>query len=263
MSNILDQIVENRKREVFLLKKALPVSELINRIDSNYNVNSLCKALIMEGSSGIIAEFKRCSPSKGIINDKAEPSIVTKGYSEAGASGISVLTEVKHFGGCNGDLEEIRNANSAIPILRKDFIVDEYQIYESRMLKADVVLLIAAVLDKKEISDFISIAHELCMEVLLELHEENEIKKIDGRADMIGINNRNLRDFSVNIERSLRLMEKLPREAIKISESGISDPEIVNQLRKRGFKGFLMGENFMKTNNPGEACREFILKLTN
>lgn len=262
MSNILDQIVTNRRQEVSFLKKALPLAEVIKRIDLNYVSNSLSKALIQEGASGIIAEFKRRSPSRGIINNKVESSMVAKGYAEAGASGISVLTEEKYFGGYSSDLEDVLKVNPLIPILRKDFIVDEYQIFESRMLNADVILLIAAVLDKKQIADFVSIAHELDMEVLLELHEEYELEKIDERVDLMGINNRNLKDFSVDIERSLILMEKLPPEAIKIAESGLSDPGVVNQLRERGFKGFLLGENFMKTNNPGEACREFIHRLT-
>jgi indole-3-glycerol phosphate synthase len=262
MNTILDRIVANRREEIDSLKKTLSLSELRNRIDLGYNCNSLRKAIIAEGASGIIAEFKRRSPSKGIINDKLQPGKVTKGYADAGASGLSVLTEEKYFGGFNSDLSATREANPYIPILRKDFIVDEYQIYEARMLKADVILLIAAVLVKGEIADFTSIAHELGMEVLLELHDENELEKIDDRVDMIGINNRNLKDFSVNIDKSLKLLKKLPEKTIKISESGLSDTELVNQLRTKGFNGFLMGENFMKTNDPGKACREFILKLT-
>jgi indole-3-glycerol phosphate synthase len=262
MSTILDMIVANRRQEVSSLKRTLPLSELKKRIDSNYKNNSLCKALSYEGASGIIAEFKRKSPSKGIINDKMQPSIVTKGYADAGASGLSVLTDEKYFGGFNSDLSAAREANPLIPILRKDFMIDEYQIYEARMLKADVILLIATVLGKNEISDFTSIAHELGIEVLLELYDENEIEKIDSRIELIGINNRNLKYFSVNINRSLKFLEKLPEQAVKISESGISDPDMVNFLRAEGFSGFLIGENFMKTKNPAEACRDFILKLT-
>jgi indole-3-glycerol phosphate synthase len=261
MNNILDHIISNRIEEVSHLKKSIPLSEIKNQIDFGYKSNSLRKALIAEGAIGIIAEFKRQSPSKGIIKDRLQPSDVTKGYVEAGASGLSVLTDGKYFGGFTSDLSATREANRNIPILRKDFIIDEYQIYESRMLKADVILLIAAVLDKGKISDYISIAHELGMEVLLELHDENELGKIDERADMIGINNRNLKDFSIDIDRSLKLLEKLPLKTVKISESGLSDPNLVNLLRTKGFKGFLMGENFMKTYDPGKACRDFILKL--
>jgi indole-3-glycerol phosphate synthase len=262
MSTILDQIVANRREDIVLLKKILPLSEIQDRIDYGYKCNSLSKALISKGASGIIAEFKRRSPSKGIINDKLLPAIVTKGYADAGASGLSVLTDERYFGGNAGDLSAAREANPYIPILRKDFMVDEYQIYEARMLNADVILLIAAVLEGSAISDFTSIAHELGMEVLLELHDESELEKIDAHVDMIGINNRNLKDFSVNIDQSLQLLEKLPEKMVKISESGLSGPEMVDHLRQRGFRGFLMGENFMKTNNPAEACRDFILKLT-
>ena len=261
MNTILERIVANRRAEVSNLKKTLPLSEIKNRIDFGYKCNSLRKALIAEGASGIIAEFKRKSPSKGIIDDILLPAIVTKGYSDAGASGLSVLTEEKYFGGFSKDLSAAREVNPDVPILRKDFMVDEYQIYESRMLKADVILLIASVLDKSEIYEFTSIAHELGMEVLLELHDEIEIEKIDDRVDMIGINNRNLADFSVNIERSLKLLEKLPQKAMKMSESGLSDPKLVNQLRNKGFGGFLMGENFMKANDPAKACRDFIQSL--
>jgi indole-3-glycerol phosphate synthase len=261
MNTILNQIVANRREEIESQKKTMPLSEIKKRIESGYRHNSLCKALRDEGASGIIAEFKRRSPSKGIINDKLQPSTVTKGYADAGASGLSVLTDEKYFGGFNSDLSEAREANPNIPILRKDFMVDEYQIYEARMLKADVILLIAAVLGKSEIADFTSIAHELGMEVLLELHDEIEIEKIHDLVDIIGINNRNLKDFSVNIDRSLKLLEKLPVNTVKISESGLSDPEIVNHLRSKGFNGFLMGENFMKTNDPAKACRDFIQRL--
>jgi indole-3-glycerol phosphate synthase len=261
MKTILDRIITDKWQEVISLKKTLPLSEIKNRIDSDYRNNSLCRALSLEGASGIIAEFKRRSPSKGIISNKLQPSIVTKGYADAGASGLSVLTDEKYFGGFKSDLSAAREANPNIPILRKDFMVDEYQIYEARMLKADLILLIAAVLGKSEIADFTSIAHELGMEVLLELHDENELDKIDERVDMIGINNRNLKDFSVDIDQSLKLLEKLPKEILKISESGLSDPEMVKQLKTKGFSGFLMGENFMKANDPGKACRDFIQKL--
>jgi len=262
MRTILDEIVSNRRAEVNSLKNSFPLSEVKILIDFNYKCNSLCKALTINGARGIIAEFKRRSPSKGIINDKLLPSIVTKGYADAGASGLSVLTDEKYFGGNSNDLLAAREANPLIPILRKDFMIDEYQIYEARMLKADVILLIAAVLECETISDFTSIAHELGMEVLLELHDESELEKIDYHVDMIGINNRNLKDFSVNLDQSIKLLEKLPKKTIKISESGLKDPEMVNHLREKGFRGFLMGENFMKTNNPAESCRDFILKLT-
>ena len=196
-----------------------------------------------------------------MINDHIQPQIVTKGYADAGASGLSVLTDAKYFGGSSADFLAARKANPFTPLLRKDFMVDEYQIFESKLLNADVILLIAAVLGKAEISQFTSIAHELGMEVLLELHDESEIEKIDKMVDMIGINNRNLKDFKVDMDRSLKLLDRLPSNAIKISESGLSEPETVDYLRNRGFQGFLMGENFMKSENPALACLDFISKL--
>ncbi len=263
MKTILDEIVDNQRKEVDSLKNTFPLAELKKRIDPNYRKNSLSRALLAEGSSGIIAEFKRRSPSKGIINDKLQPAVVTKGYADAGAAGLSVLTEEEYFGGRNDDLSAAREANPGIPILRKDFMVDAYQIYEARLLKADVILLIAAVLDKEEIRDFTTLSHDLGMEVLLELHDKDELEKIDSRVDMIGINNRNLKDFSVNIAHSLDLLKELPQNVIKIAESGLSDPEMIRKLKKEGFNGFLVGENFMRTDNPAEACRDFILKLKN
>ena len=261
MSTILDEIVANRRAEVSNQKQAIPISEIQAKIDIRTPRNSLSANLLLPGSSGIIAEFKRRSPSKGVINDRAQPELVTKEYAKAGASGLSVLTDMKYFGGSTADFTAARNANQLTPLLRKDFMVDEYQVYESRLLKADVILLIAAVLEKAEISRFTAIAHELGMEVLLELHDECEIDKIDMEVDMIGINNRNLKDFKVDMDRSLKLFDRLPAKAVKISESGLSDPETVDFLRNRGFHGFLMGENFMKSENPASACLDFISRL--
>ena len=261
MSTILDQIVANRRQEVELQKSKIPLSELKAVIDLSLPRNSLSDKLLSKGSSGIIAEFKHRSPSKGIINDRVLPEIVTKGYSEAGVSGISVLTDSTYFGGSTLDFQAARIANPLTPMLRKDFMVDEYQLFESRLMNADVILLIAAVLEKLEISRFTSIAHDLGMEVLLELHDEDEIQKIDNNVDMIGINNRNLKDFKVDLDRSLQLLNKLPADAIKISESGLGDPKTVDYLRSRGFQGFLMGENFMKTDDPAMSCLDFISKL--
>ncbi len=261
MNTILDEIVANRLEEISMLRKASCLIEIRENTDFGTPRNSLVKNLLTPGNSGIIAEFKRRSPSKGVINDKVQPAIVTRGYAEAGASGLSVLTEDRYFGGSTVDFIAARDANPFIPLLRKDFTVNEFQLYESRMLNADVILLIAAILEKDEISRFTSIAHELGMEVLLELHDESEIGKIDQAVDMIGINNRNLKDFKVDMDRSLRLLDLLPLKAIKISESGLSNVETVDYLRNRGFHGFLMGENFMKSENPASACLEFISSL--
>lgn len=261
MSTLLDEIVANRKKEVSEQKKHTPLEELKPKIDNGIVCNSLSKSLLNQGASGIIAEFKRRSPSKGIINERVQPGIVTKGYAGAGVSGLSVLTDTRFFGGNVADFVAARNANPFVPLLRKDFMVDEYQLYESRLMKADVILLIAAVLEKSEIARFTAIAHELGMEVLLELHDESELNKIDENIDMIGINNRNLKDFKVDLGRSLRLLDQLPANTVKIAESGISDTETVNTLRKRGFQGFLMGENFMKSEDPAETCLNFISRL--
>lgn len=261
MSTILDEIVANSKDEVSKQKLNIPLSELQSKLDLSIARNSLSDRLKSFGASGIVAEFKRRSPSKGVINDRVQPEIVTKGYSDAGASGLSVLTDGKYFGGSTADFTAARNANPLTPLLRKDFMVDEYQLFESRLLNTDVILLIAAVLEKEEISRFTAIAHELGMEVLLELHDESEIGKIDKQIDLIGINNRNLKDFKVDMDRSLKLLDRLPANAVKISESGLSDPVTVDFLRKRGFQGFLMGENFMKSENPATACHDFISRL--
>ena len=261
MRTILDEIVANRWEEVSGRKKELPLSEICALIDTGQTRLSLSRRLTTAGSSGIIAEFKRRSPSKGVINDRVLPEIVTKGYSDAGVSGLSVLTDEKYFGGSTADFTAARNANPFTPLLRKDFIVDEYQIYESRLLNADVILLIAAVLNKTEISRFTTVAHELGMEVLLELHDDSELDRIDRNVDLIGINNRNLKDFKVDTDRSIKLLDRLPARALKISESGLSEPETVDFLRTKGFSGFLMGENFMKSENPAAACSEFISRL--
>lgn len=258
---ILDEIVANRKKEVAEVKALVSLDELKKQVPSNRKRNSLKERLLGQDASGIIAEFKRKSPSKGIINDKVAPENVTKGYAAAGASGISVLTDKSYFGGSLEDFAKVREANPNTPMLRKDFMVDEYQIYEACVMKADVILLIAAVLTKEEIGKFTTLAHKLGLEVLLELHAEEELQKVDPRVDLIGINNRNLKDFTVDLEHSIRMLEKLPAEAVKIAESGISDPATVDYLRESGFHGFLMGENFMKQEHPAEACREFINAL--
>lgn len=261
MKTILDKIVADRLEAVNRLKATKPMADLVAGIDLSRKANSLKQSLTKTGASGIIAEFKRRSPSKGIINDRVTPEFVTKGYATAGASGLSVLTEPLYFGGSDEDLQIARNVNPAIPLLRKDFVIEEYQIAEAAWFKADVILLIAAILSKEEIRNLTSVAHSLGLEVLLELHDESELEKIDSRVDLIGINNRNLKDFSVDIECSLKLLNKLPAGTLKISESGLSDPKTVNHLLQAGFKGFLMGENFMKQEDPGKACSEFIQKL--
>jgi indole-3-glycerol phosphate synthase len=215
--------------------------------------------LLDEARTGIIAEFKRRSPSKGIINNAADVNKVTTAYVQGGASALSILTDEYFFGGSESDL--LRARIHEIPILRKDFIVDKYQLVESRAMGADVILLIAACLSPKEVRDLAAFAKELELEVLLELHGENELAHVCDEIDLVGINNRNLKTFEVDIERSLAMADKIPAGKIRIAESGISKIENIKLFREHGFKGFLMGEHFMKQADPGRAFEEFVSKL--
>jgi len=211
--------------------------------------------------TGIIAEFKRKSPSKGVINDKVSVEDVTQAYANAGASALSVLTDRNFFMGSNADLVSARKVN-AVPILRKDFMIDEYQIIETKSLGADIILLIAAILTPVEIQKLASLAKSLGLNVLLEVHNLEELERsINPNLDAIGVNNRNLADFSVSVETSFNLAEHIPAEFLKISESAISNPDTIKQLKLAGFNGFLIGENFMKQADPGGAMREFVKEL--
>ena len=221
---------------------------------------SLKERLISAKESGIIAEFKRKSPSRGIINNKADLIKTTTGYVKAGASALSVLTDNKYFAGSNIDLIEARKYNKC-PILRKDFIIDEYQVIEAKSIGADVILLIAAILTKEKADRLTKTAHLLGLEVLTEMHKQEEIKNVSENSDLIGVNNRNLDNFDVDIYKSIFLSEKISSNIVKISESGISDPDIIKKLKTYGFRGFLIGENFMKTENPSKSCEKFIKKL--
>jgi indole-3-glycerol phosphate synthase len=211
-------------------------------------------------STGIIAEFKRKSPSKGIINDSVNVGDVVVQYEMAGVAGSSVLTDNEYFGGSNEDLISARK-KVAIPLLRKDFMVDDYQFFEAKSWGADVVLLIASILSPKEVLHFTKLAKSLRLEVLLELHDETELAHVNELVDMVGINNRNLKTFEVDIEQSIRMANKLGSQFVKIAESGISNINTLKQFRESGFNGFLIGEQFMKTNNPGLACENFIAEL--
>ena len=210
--------------------------------------------------TGIIAEFKRKSPSKGIINDSANIKDVTMGYTAAGASGLSVLTDEQYFGGILEDLSIARRSNDNA-LLRKDFIVDEYQIIEAKSHGADVVLLIAAVLSKRKLVQFAKIAKSVGLEVLMEVHSKDELGKINEFVDIVGVNNRNLKTFQVDVKQSLSLAKFIPDNFLKISESGISKPETIIQLKDAGFNGFLIGEQFMKTSDPVEAFNDFIKNI--
>lgn len=259
MKDILSEIIANKRFEVDLQKQSISLEQLQNSLETTVKQRSLKEAL-KSSSSGIIAEFKRRSPSKEWIHRKALAEDIVPGYANAGASAVSILTDEKFFG---GNLKDIKDARPLIdiPILRKDFIVDEYQLYQAKIIGADAVLLIAAVLKKEELHALAAKAHELGLEVLLEIHSVEELKYINANMDVIGINNRNLGTFFTDVENSFRLAEQLPSDAVLVSESGISDPATVKRLQKAGFKGFLIGENFMKTDNPELALKSFIEDL--
>ena len=259
---ILDKIVAFKKKEVAKIKAEVPVKKLVESPNMKRKTFSLKAELQSEYSTGIIAEFKRQSPSKGIINDKVEITDVTLGYLEANVAAQSILTDTSFFGGTIADLMTARTINQQKPILRKDFIVDAFQIIEAKAIGADVILLIASCLTAKELKNFGNLATDLGLEVLYEVHTQEELDKIsDLDGKIIGINNRNLKTFQVDLEHSINLANQIPDSAIKVSESGISDPRIITGLKEYGFKGFLIGENFMKQENPGEACQDFINQI--
>ncbi|MEO9510782.1 MAG: indole-3-glycerol phosphate synthase TrpC [Flavobacteriaceae bacterium] len=258
--NILDKIVADKRKEVDLKKALIPVSQLEQSVLCNRNTVSLATAL-RNSNSGIIAEHKRRSPSKSVINQKLNVQDVAKGYEEAGVCGMSVLTDGKYFGGSLDDLVLAR-ATADIPLLRKEFIIDEYQIVEASAHGADVILLIAAILSKSEIKNLSETAKSLELDVLLEVHNEEELyKSIMPSLDMLGVNNRNLKTFEVSLEISKSLSTLIPADFVKVSESGISSIEAIKDLKQYGYQGFLIGENFMKTDNPGKSATEFINEL--
>ncbi|MCD7926350.1 MAG: indole-3-glycerol phosphate synthase TrpC [Bacteroides sp.] len=259
MKDILDEIIAHKQIEIELQKAAISQDLLINNCNEPTPRVSM-RASLAASPSGIIAEFKRRSPSKGWIKEEGKADLIPPAYQAAGASTLSILTDEKFFG---GTLKDIRAARPQVqlPILRKDFIIDEYQLYQARIVGADAVLLIAAALDKEQCKALAIKAHELELEVLLEIHSEQELEYVNENIDMIGVNNRNLGTFHTEVENSFRLAERLPKEMLLVSESGISTPETVKQLRAAGFRGFLIGENFMKTPDPGKALQEFIKEL--
>lgn len=259
--NILDQINDNKRREVAEAKEKVSIEDLKTSPYFNRRVNSLKEALLTTNASGIIAEFKTQSPSKGTINENAEASEVTAGYVLAGASGLSVLTDERFFGGSIEDLAKARWANPTTPILRKDFIIDIYQVYESKAHGADVILLIAESMDKQLLQELTKAAKQIGLEVLVEIHGAEELDKLNPMVDLVGVNNRNLKTFEVDMQTSVQLSGLIPESFVKISESGISDPQSIHALRKADFKGFLIGETFMKTEDPAKALEEFIASI--
>ncbi|MEM9717631.1 MAG: indole-3-glycerol phosphate synthase TrpC [Bacteroidota bacterium] len=261
--NILDKIVLHKQKELAALQQRLAAKELERSPLFELPRVSLKAQLTSDGASGIIAEFKRKSPSQGIINDTATVKDTVGAYQEAGVSGVSVLTDGTFFMGQKEDVEQARSILQ-IPILRKDFILDTFQILEARAMGADVILLIAAILTPEEIKQLALFAHSLQLEVLMEVHNQEELdRSLNEHIDLVGVNNRNLKDFTVDIHTSLSLSERIPNEFVKVAESGLSDPKEVLRLREVGFKGFLMGQRFMETQDPGQACREFVKRVQN
>jgi len=254
--NILDTIVAKKKMEVARDKQIRNISSLEKEAFFKTETKSFSDFLLRKDKTGIIAEYKRRSPSKGIINDTATVEEVTEDYVKYGASAISILTDETFFGGSLGDLSKATSFE--IPVLRKDFIVDEYQVIESKACGADIILLIAACLSKKEVKTFASLAKNIGLNVLLEIHHEDELEHICDEIDVTGINNRDLKTFKVDLKHSIELCKKIPADKIKISESGIDDPASIGYLKENGFSGFLMSEKFMKEKNPGEAFRDFV-----
>ncbi len=257
MNTILDQILTAKRKEILERKSLYPIKLLEKSIYYESAPLSLKKYLCRPELSGIIAEFKRKSPSKGDINPYAEVERTTIGYMQSGASALSVLTDETFFGGKNEDLITARKFNFC-PILRKDFVIDEYQIIEAKSIGADAVLLIASALSANEINRFGKLASSLGMEVLLEIHNEKELEKVTDEQFLVGVNNRNLQLMETNLETAFKLVEKLPKAMIKIAESGLKQPDTIVQLKSAGYQGFLIGELFMQKSRPEKACQQFI-----
>lgn len=255
--NILDKIVRDKRVEVEFRKSLIPVKQLEQSVLFERNTVSLANNL-RKSKTGIIAEHKRRSPSKSIINQNLNVQDVAKGYEKAGVCGMSVLTDAKYFGGSLDDLLLAR-ASCNLPLLRKDFVIDTYQIIEAKSYGADVILLIAAILSREEIKQFSELAKSLHLDVLLEVHNEEELhKSVMPSLDMLGVNNRNLKTFEVSLDTSKSLSLMIPNDFVKVSESGISSIEAIKELQPHGYQGFLIGENFMKTDNPGVSATKFI-----
>jgi len=257
--NILEEIVAYKRKEVEQRKRETDVITLESERFFGRATYSLRQFIIDPTKTGIIAEYKRKSPSKGIINDVDSVESVTRMYAGFGASGISVLTDYKFFGGSLDDLVAARD--NEVPLLRKDFMIDEYQVVEAKAFGADVVLLIAACLTPAEVKHLATAAKKLGLEVLLELHNEMELDHICNEVDLVGVNNRNLKDFEVDLQHSVRMAEKIGNGFIKIAESGINDVNNIHFLKQHGFQGFLIGEYFMKQQDPGKSFKEFTYSL--
>ena len=260
--DILEEIVANKRLEVERFKQELSEREIHRRVEAilDFGVASMSQALTAS-DTGIIAEFKRRSPSKGWIKEEGRADVIPLCYQQNGASALSILADEKYFGGCDDFIRTARHSGVKIPVLYKNFVIDEYQLFQARLCGASAVLLIAADLTLSECKSLLHTAHDLGMEVLLEMHSNQELEYAGLEPDMCGINNRNLGSFVTDVENSFRLAELLPKDAVKVSESGISDPDTVRTLRAAGFRGFLIGETFMKTPDPGAALNDFITKI--
>lgn len=262
MKDVLDEIIAWKRIEVAKSKEIVSPPALYKKVETMLNTDTRSmKDSIMTSDSGIIAEFKRKSPSKGWINEEAKPSIIPLEYEKNGAAALSVLTDEKYFGGTDDFIFQARRSGVEIPILYKNFIIDEYQLFQARLCGASAALLIAADITKLECRSLLHTAHEIGLEVLLEMHNERDFEYAELEPDMYGINNRNLGSFITDINNSIRLAEQLPKDVCRVSESGISSPETIKILKQVGFKGFLIGESFMKTSNPGKALNDFIKAL--
>ena len=258
-SDILQEIVAHKRLEVERFKQQMGEQEIHRRVEAmlDFQVPSMSRALTAS-PTGIIAEFKRRSPSKGWIKEEGRAEDIPLDYQQHGAAALSILTDEHYFGGCDAFVSTARHAGVHIPILYKNFIIDEYQLFQARLCGASAALLIAADLTRSECASLLHTAHELGLEVLLEMHSEAELEYAELEPDMCGINNRNLGSFVTDVENSYRMAELLPPEAVKVSESGISHPQTVRELRAAGFRGFLIGETFMKTASPGQTLAAFI-----
>jgi indole-3-glycerol phosphate synthase len=262
MKTILSEIVDYKKREVKYRLGQMTPDTLMRSCDRSRKIISLCEALRKKDSSGIIAEFKSKSPSAGTINDRSGVMEVTKGYVKAGAVALSILTDRRFFGGSFENLKVARKHNSC-PILEKDFIVNEYQIYEAFAIGADAILLIASVLSCSQVESMSKLCNDLGMESVLEIHSREEIDHICPSVNILGINNRNLKTFEVDISNSIEIAAYVPDSFLKISESGITSPADVIRLSGAGFKGFLIGSSFMNSPDPAESCSDFIKGINN
>ena len=264
--DILEEIVAHKRIEVERFKEMLSEREIHSRVEAlmsspeGHDVPSMSKT-IKESATGIIAEFKRKSPSKGWIKEEGKAGVIPMSYQQNGASAISILTDYEYFGGKDEFIVEARKSGVTIPVLYKNFVIDEYQLFQARLCGASAALLIAAELSKEECSTLLRTAHDLQLEVLLEMHSEEELEYAELEPDLCGINNRNLGTFITSVDNSFRLASLLPKEAIKVSESGISNPATIRQLQAAGFHGFLIGECFMKEENPGSALSHFIKEI--